>query len=1485
MKHDTSSRQTKVFHSISTATVCGFLYAIALGWLPISTYATVRNWTGNSSGYWSNPNNWDPVGFPQVGDFLQFGYVSDSNRSMVNDLADLTVISLDFQINDYDLAGNSITLTANVLPLNVGGGIQGTLGYSYASHSTTINCPLIFANGGVVLVGGDVGAFTSDTDNLYLNGPMTLGGDFVSFEAFTDYFASGGFGHIYISGSISGPSNTVMNLYVAGGSDSSVEFIGPQVNTFNGPVNLGTDSNSQIVFNKSSGLVVNNRLTVHYGMTARLQLAGQNQIASDATILIDVGGQLLLSGNNASIGSLVLSNSSADAVGSTLDTGSVLLGLNGGIIASVDNDHVHPTIKGRLNLVGFGQFDISGGPEPGLEIQAAVGGNGFQKVGPGSLRLSGNNNYSGDVEVIAGAIEAFTSTAFGQAGPNYGVHLEGGNVTLQGVAIGAEPLFVNSAVSVLNAINQCSWAGPVTLNTSLNVVPVDATFSNRTMDFSGPINGSGGLNLLPAIFGVGGVRLIGPMGNLFTGPTVVGCSLLQLGKPSGVNAYAGPLVVGNPGGSAICETRWLSSYQNVGATATLYANGIININNHTEDFGPITFNGGEIDTGTGTFNIYAPLTVNPSPSGAVINGYLGLPPGDNRVIIVGDGASDCDLLVNAVVFGSPGTYFVKQGAGTMCLANTNTFNTATLLEEGIIDINNSSGLGTWAGLVIFDGATLRLSGSGSGGGFEGIGAGVGGTHGAIEVPPNASWTLGVGMLLDGPTTFNVGLGGALTLNAAISSSGPNCSVIKTGSGDLRFTGGTANSYSGDTIVSAGQCYLAKGANVLSVPGNLTIGPGSAGPVLVRLFQPGGIGGSTVTVNANSLFDLNGYSMSLAQLNLRDGGNVQTVGGTLSFPSGGSVNVGSQSLFGSHAASTISGFLGLPISGTVTVNVSPAAPTPPLLFGPELEVTAAIGGAFNHGGAGTLVKEGLGQMRLSGNSTFPGDVSINAGAVIAAHANALGTTFRGTTVYNGAQLVLEGGINIAGEYIGLDSTNAMALESRNGINTLGGLLYLNRNSRMGPSSLADGLMANGQIDGPGALTKVGLGTLTLGGSVNNTFAGETFVNQGTLLLNKPNGVTAVPGALEVGAVDDSTAATVGNLGSYQIVGNIYVHSRGIYDINGQQENTDALVMYGSGVVRTGAGYLSLKTGAPISVYPGSNTTATINGNLFLDPGNHLITVASGATAPGVQDLLINAAISQTSTAASIQKEGPGRMRLVANNTYTGATTVNGGTLQIDGSQSQSAVTVSNATLQGSGTVGPVSFAGTSGIIAPGASPGILTCGNFNAGALGSGTLQIEINGTTPGSGYDQINAQGTVTLTGIKLSPTLGFASSANDQFTIIQNDGSDAVVGTFTGLPQGTNLYIGGERFQITYTGGTGNDVVLTRLVTPPKPILTIERVPPASVRLLWTTNDPAYLLQFNTNLASSNWVPAGPAPVILGTNYVVTNAIVGATRFYRLIK
>ena len=130
---------------------------------------------------------------------------------------------------------------------------------------------------------------------------------------------------------------------------------------------------------------------------------------------------------------------------------------------------------------------------------------------------------------------------------------------------------------------------------------------------------------------------------------------------------------------------------------------------------------------------------------------------------------------------------------------------------------------------------------------------------------------------------------------------------------------------------------------------------------------------------------------------------------------------------------------------------------------------------------------------------------------------------------------------------------------------------------------------------------------------------------------------------------------------------------------------------------------------------------------------------------------------------------------------------------------------DAVLGGTGNVGDLLL--TDGDLSPGNSPGILNTGDFNLGATAN--LYIEIDGTTVGIDYDQVNVTGSVTLAG-SLTVIPGFTAAANDSFTIIRNDSTDAVIGTFTGLAEGAIFVAGGQAFQISYSGGDGNDVVLT---------------------------------------------------------------------------
>lgn len=144
--------------------------------------------------------------------------------------------------------------------------------------------------------------------------------------------------------------------------------------------------------------------------------------------------------------------------------------------------------------------------------------------------------------------------------------------------------------------------------------------------------------------------------------------------------------------------------------------------------------------------------------------------------------------------------------------------------------------------------------------------------------------------------------------------------------------------------------------------------------------------------------------------------------------------------------------------------------------------------------------------------------------------------------------------------------------------------------------------------------------------------------------------------------------------------------------------------------------------------------------------------------------------------------------------------------------------SGGTLKGSGTVGDVTIY-DGAHLAPGNSPGCLNTGNltFQSGS----TYEFEVGGTTECTEYDQTKVTGTVDLGNGTLSLVRynDFKPVKDQSYTIILNDGtSDAVTGTFNNLAEGATFTVDGYVFQISYTGGDGNDVVVTVQSVPATP-------------------------------------------------------------------
>jgi fibronectin-binding autotransporter adhesin len=305
------------------------------------------------------------------------------------------------------------------------------------------------------------------------------------------------------------------------------------------------------------------------------------------------------------------------------------------------------------------------------------------------------------------------------------------------------------------------------------------------------------------------------------------------------------------------------------------------------------------------------------------------------------------------------------------------------------------------------------------------------------------------------------------------------------------------------------------------------------------------------------------------------------------------------------------------------------------------------------GSGGLTKLGLGTLVLSGNSSFTGTTIISNGAVRVSNANGLGATNGGTTVIAGAALEVDGGIAIGAEALTLNNngiSSGGSLRSISGANTYGGAISLGTGVVVGVD--ADSLTLNGGV-APGAgssFTKVGAGTLILNST--STATGIVTISGGTMQLGT-NGAIA-PVAMNV--TNGST-----------------------FDLNGRNATLGSplnLNVYLTGAtLKSGAGTISLNA-AGVTVHSATNAnSSTISGNLNLGGVTNTFNVADGAAA---EDLVVSAAVSN----GGLIKTNTGLMSLTASNSFTGATTVGGGTLKLDSSSGSSLGSSTNVTV-GSG----------------------------------------------------------------------------------------------------------------------------------------------------------------------------------------------------------
>ena len=153
---------------------------------------------------------------------------------------------------------------------------------------------------------------------------------------------------------------------------------------------------------------------------------------------------------------------------------------------------------------------------------------------------------------------------------------------------------------------------------------------------------------------------------------------------------------------------------------------------------------------------------------------------------------------------------------------------------------------------------------------------------------------------------------------------------------------------------------------------------------------------------------------------------------------------------------------------------------------------------------------------------------------------------------------------------------------------------------------------------------------------------------------------------------------------------------------------------------------------------------------------------------------------------------------------------GNTILLNGTQDLGGRTL---TLRGTGDA--ISGSNNFGLGRVNAEKGVLTLG----GGTSTSTGDFLLSGNVPGTGYAQLKA-GLVTLSNVDLGVQFGggFIPPLAATFKIVDNTGTQKVNGTFNGLPEGSDITVGGDTLRISYVGGDGNDITLTNTRTLPTP-------------------------------------------------------------------